>query len=701
MKQLYFSALASLLFLAACQSPMPQAPVARIVPHELTEHEQTRIDNYYWMNQREDTAVINYLNAENAYTSKVMAHTQPLQEKLYEEIKGRIKQEDNSVPYLSNGYYYYSRTVPNTEYYLICRKKGNNEAPEEVMLDVNQLAEGYSYYNLGGSSVSPDNKLLAYGEDTLSRRKYVIKFKDLQTGEMLADQIENTTGGVVWANDNKTIFYTLKDEVTLRSNRIMKHVLGTLASEDKEVYREDDETFGVGIFKTKSKQYLMIASYSTLTTEFRFLDANQPEGNFQIFQPRVRGMEYSVDHCGDSFYIRTNWEAENFRLMKTPANKTLRENWTEVTPEREDVFIENIELFANYMVVEERQEGLTKLRVMPWHGEEHYISFDEEVYTASIDMNAEFSSNELRFSYSSLTTPSSVFDYDMITHERKLMKQQEVLGNFDPTNYEAKREYATANDGTRIPMSIVYRKGLKKDGKNPTVIYGYGSYGYTIDPTFSQHRLSLLDRGFVYAIAHIRGGQINGRKWYEDGKLLKKKNTFTDFINCTEHLIKEGYTNQALTVAKGGSAGGLLMGAVVNMRPDLYKVIIADVPFVDVVTTMLDESIPLTTGEFDEWGNPKEKEYYDYMLSYSPYDQVEAKAYPAMLVTTGLHDSQVQYWEPTKWVAKLRAMKTDKNPLIMNINMDFGHGGASGRFEWIRDMALEYAFVFDQLGIKN
>jgi len=699
---LYLISLSLIIFITGCNPEKPVPPAANKIPHELTTNGHTRIDNYYWMNQREDTAVIQYLNAENEYTRQVMKHTEQLQEKLYEEIKGRIKQEDESVPYLSNGYYYYTRTFPETEYYLVCRKKGSPEANEEIVLDVNQLAEGFAYYGLGGTAVSPDNKILAYGVDTLSRRKYTIKFKNLETGKLYPDEISNTSGDMVWANDSKTVFYTKENDETLRSERIMKHVLGTPVEQDLEVFFENDDTFSVDVFKTKSNKYLMIGSYSTLTTEYRYLDADNPNGEFKVIQPRTRGLEYYADHHDGYFFIHTNLDAENFRIMKTPVNQTTKENWTEVIPARDDVLIEDFDLFKDYMVVQERKEGLNDLRVMPWNGKEHYISFDEEVYSAWISTNREFDSSVLRFGYSSLTTPSSVFDYQMETGERTLMKQQEVLGgDFDPANYEAKREYATTADGTKIPMSIVYRKGLKKDGSNPALIYGYGSYGYTIDPTFSLSRLTLLDRGFVYAIAHVRGGQINGRKWYEDGKLLKKKNTFTDFNAGAEHLIKTGYTNANKLFAEGGSAGGLLMGAVANMRPDLYKGIIADVPFVDVVTTMLDESIPLTTGEFDEWGNPKDSVYYDYILSYSPYDQVEAKNYPAMLVTTGLHDSQVQYWEPTKWVAKLRDMKTDDHLLIMDINMDFGHGGASGRFEWIRDLALEYAFIFDQLGIKK
>jgi oligopeptidase B len=510
------------------------------------------------------------------------------------------------------------------------------------------------------------------------------------------------TGSVVWGNDNKTVFYVLRNETTLRSERIMKHTLGTPVTEDQEVFFEVDETFSVFITKTKSGQYLMIGSNSTLTNEFRFLDADNPTGQFKVLQPRTRGLEYSVNHAGNYFYIRTNLDATNFRLMRTPVEKTGMENWQEVIPHRSDVFLTGFDLLKDFLVVQEKKDGLNHLRIMPWQGSgEHYITFEEEVYTVGMSMNRVFDTDIFRFSYSSLTTPSSTFDYNMKSRERVLLKQDEILGGFDHANYETKRDYATASDGTKIPLSIVYRKGFVKDGSRPALLYGYGSYGATMEPWFRMNILPLLDRGFVYVIAHIRGEQFYGRKWYEDGKLLKKMNTFTDFNAAAEHLINEKYTSADKLFAKGGSAGGLLMGAVVNLRPDLYKGIIANVPFVDVVTTMLDESIPLTTSEFDEWGNPKEEEYYYYMLSYSPYDNVESKAYPAILVTTGFHDSQVQYWEPAKWVARLRDMKTDDNLLLFQTQMDFGHGGASGRFQWIKDLALEYAFIFDQLGIKD
>ncbi|WP_167608657.1 S9 family peptidase [Maribellus sediminis] len=690
------------LLLSACsrkEKIMP--PVAKKVPKALTIHGDTRIDNYYWLNERENPEVIAYLEAENAYKDEVMKPTEVLQEKLYDEIKSKIKEEDESVPYKKNGYYYYSKTEAGKEYYLLCRKKGSLDAEEEVLLDVNQLAEGYEYYAVGSYSVSKDNKILAFGVDTLSRRKYTIYFKNLETGELLEDAIPLTTGGAVWANDSKTVYYTLKDDVTLRSEKIMKHTLGTPLEDDRVTYYEADETFDVFIYKSKTDDYLIIGSESTLTSEYRYLDANHPEGEFKVIQPRIRELEYSVDQVEDYFYIRTNLDAQNFRLMRTPLNATEKEHWEEVIPHRDDVYFSDFDVFKDYLVLTERKEGISNIRVMPWKGEEYFIDFDEEVYSVHSSINMDFDTEVFRLNYTSMTTPISTFDFNMKTKERTLLKEQEVLGGYDKNNYATKRIYATAMDGTKIPMSIVYKKGMQKDGNNPALIYGYGSYGHTIDPSFSVARLPLLDRGFVYAIAHIRGSQIYGRQWYEDGKLLNKMNTFTDFNDCAQFLIDEGYTNSEKLFALGGSAGGLLMGACINLKPELYKGVIAAVPFVDVVTTMLDESIPLTTGEFDEWGNPKEEKYYYYMKSYSPYDNVVAKDYPAMLVTTGLHDSQVQYWEPAKWVAKLRDLKTDDNLLIFHINMDYGHGGASGRFEWIKETALEYAFILDQLGIKD
>lgn len=696
------SLFAMILLIAACHSgdQAVKPPVAKKIPHEIVTNGHKRVDPYYWMKQRENPEVVAYLEAENAYLKAVMKDTEPLQEKLYNEIRSKIKESDESVPYPENGFVYYSRTVPGEEYSLFCRRMIGS-ADEEVMLDINAMAKGYAYYGVGGGSVSPDNKILAYSVDTVSRRNYTIYFKDLTSGDLLPDEIPMTTGGVAWGNDNKTIFYVVRNETTLRSEKIMRHMLGTPVSEDDLVYFEEDETFSVNISKTKSGRFLVIESGSTLTTEFRVLDANTPAGDFRVFQPRERGLEYEVDHAGEYFYIRTNLDAQNFRLMKAPLDRTSKENWVEVIPHREDVYLTGISLFKDFMALQERENGLNQIRIMPSKGDEHTISFEEEVYTVNIGVNREFNSSTLRFQYSSLTTPVSTYDYDMNNRERVLLKQEEVLGGFNPEDYETRRDYALASDGTRIPLSIVYKKGFVQDGSRPALLYGYGSYGYTQDPFFRVRILPLLDRGFVYVIAHIRGEQFYGRGWYEDGKLLKKINTFTDFNSAAEHLIKEKYTTADKLFAKGGSAGGLLMGAVVNLRPDLYRGVIANVPFVDVVTTMLDESIPLTTSEFDEWGNPKDEEYYHYMLSYSPYDNVEAKEYPAMLVTTGFHDSQVQYWEPAKWVAKLRDMKTDSNPLLFQINMDFGHGGASGRFQGIKDTALEYAFIFSLIGIDE
>ncbi len=680
----------------------PKPPVAEKIRQELTAHGQTRVDYYYWLRERENPKVIEYLKAENDYLKAVMKPTETLQETLYQEIVGRIKQTDMSVPYRSQGYYYYTRFEEGKEYPVYCRKKGSLEAAEEVLLDVNTLAEGHAYFHVPGLTVSADNNLIAYGTDAVSRRLYTIHFKNLTTGETLPDEIPNTVGQAAWASDNKTVFYTLKDTTTLRPFKVRRHVLGTDPAGDRDVFIETDETFNAHVYKSKSKKFLIIACDSTLSTEYRFLDADNPDGEFRLIQPRERDLEYSVEHFQDKFYIRTNYQAKNFRLMAAPVDKTTKENWEEIIPHRSDVFLENFELFDNFLVLEERSSGLTKLRLIRWQDKsEHYLDFGEETYTASIGQNPEFETDWLRFDYSSLTTPSSVFDYNMTTKEKKLMKQQEVVGGFNPADYHAERLQATASDGVKVPISLVYKKGLQKNGDNPLLLYGYGSYGASTDPGFSSVRLSLLDRGFIYAIAHIRGGQEMGRAWYEDGKLLKKKNTFTDFIACAEQLIAERYTRPDKLFAMGGSAGGLLMGAVVNMRPDLFRGVVAAVPWVDVITTMLDPSIPLTTAEYDEWGNPNNKEYYDYMLSYSPYDNVEAKDYPALLVTTGLHDSQVQYWEPAKWVAKLRTMKTDRHPLLLYTNMEAGHSGASGRFRRYRETALEYAFFLNLVGINK
>ncbi len=693
--------LSSILIMTSCNNNKMSAPKAEKIRKELTKHEDTRIDNYYWLNERENPEVIKYLEAENKYTENMLGHTKHFQEKLYSEIVSRIKKDDQSVPYKFNGYYYITRFENENEYPIYSRKKESLTAKEEIMLNVNKLAKGHDYFHVTGVKVSPDNKLLAYGVDTVSRRKYNIRFKNMKNGEILKDVLPNTTGSVAWANDNKTVFYTVKDE-TLRPHKIYKHVLGTDPKTDELIFTEDDATYTCFVYQSKSREFILIASSSTLSDEYRFLNANNPSGNFTIIQPREKDLEYSVAHFRDKFFILTNYKAKNFRLMETPISKTKKENWKEVIPHRKDILIEDIEIFNNYLAASERKDGLNHLRIINWKtNADYYINFDEETYVAYFSVNPDFDSDVIRYGYSSLTIPHSTFDYNMISKKQTLLKQSEVVGGYNKDNYHAERLWATAQDGTKVPISIVYKKGLKKDGKNPLMLYAYGSYGYSTEPWFSSTRLSLLDRGFVYAIAHVRGGEELGRSWYEDGKLLKKKNTFTDFIDCGEHLIQQKFTDSEHLFAMGGSAGGLLMGAIINMKPEIFKGVVAAVPFVDVITTMLDENIPLTTGEYDEWGNPNKKEYYDYMLSYSPYDQVEAKDYPALLVTTGLNDSQVQYWEPAKWVAKLREMKTDDNILLLKTNMEYGHGGASGRFKIYEETALEYAFIFDQVNIKE
>lgn len=713
--------LSGMIILGACtnqtteKKPMrPDAPVAAKADSILKEHGQTRVDPYFWMRLTDEQKrsenpddhtkeVLAYLNAENDYTRTVMSHTESLQEKLYDEIVGRIKQTDESVPYLSNGYWYYTRYEEGGEYPIYCRKNGTLEAEEEILINVNELAEGYDYYAAGGLNVSPDNKILAFAEDTLSRRIYTIRFKNLETGEMIEDQIANTTGGGAWANDNNTFFYTSKNKVSLLSEKIYRHELGTQPETDVMVYHEKDPSYYIGVYKSKSDDYIIIYNSSTLVSDYHVLDANNPRGDFKQFIPRdEKAHEYSISHFEDKFYIVTNWDATNFRLMETPVNATGKENWKEVIAHREDVLLEGIELFNDFMVVEERNNGLSNLRIInQTSGDEHYLDFGEPAYNAYTSVNAEFNTKVLRFGYTSMTTPNSTFDYNMETREKTLMKQQEVVGGHNPEDYVTERLWATVRDGEKVPISIVYKKGFKKDGSGPLLQYGYGSYGATIDASFSSVRLSLLDRGFAFAIAHIRGGEMMGRQWYEDGKMFKKMNTFNDFIDCSKFLIEENYTSAEHLYAQGGSAGGLLMGAVVNLAPELYNGVLAAVPFVDVVSTMWDETIPLTTNEFDEWGNPKNLESYEYMMSYSPYDQVSEQNYPNMLVTTGLFDSQVQYWEPAKWVAKLRDMKTDNNTLILDTDMEAGHGGASGRFKRYKTTALQYAFLMDLENIKE
>jgi len=679
-------------------------PIAKIIPHQLEKHGHIRTDNYYWLNDRENPEVIDYLNKENEYYQKSTEHTKAFQKDLFEEMKARIKEDDESYPYFYNGYYYITRFEKGKDYPIYSRKKESLTAAEEIMFDCNEMAKDFTYFNLNGISISEDNKWVSFGVDTVSRRQYTIQIKNLETNEILPLKIENTTGGATWASDNKTIFYTRKDEVTLRSDKIFKHKLGSNPADDVVVYFEKDDTFNVTVYKSKSKKYLIITSESTLTSEYQILLSGTPDAKFKVFQKRTRELEYSISHYEDSFYIVTNKDdATNFKLMKTPEDKTSKENWVDLIPHREEVLLEGIDIFKEYLVVSERFDGLNKIRIMPWNGgEEYYLPFEIETYTAYTTTNIDFDTEILRYGYQSMATPSSIIDFNMRTKEKTVLKEQEVLGGkFDKNNYIEERIWATATDGTKVPMSMVYKKGIKLNGQNPFLLYAYGSYGMTMDPYFSTTRLSLLDRGFIYAIAHVRGGEDLGRNWYEDGKLLKKKNTFTDFIDCSKHVIEQKYTSPEHLYAEGGSAGGLLMGAIVNMNPELYNGVIAQVPFVDVVTTMLDETIPLTTGEYDEWGNPNKKKYYNYMLSYSPYDNVEKKEYPNMYISTGLHDSQVQYWEPAKWIAKLRVYKTNNKQLYLDTNMEAGHGGASGRFEALKEVAKEFTFLLDLEKIKK
>lgn len=682
-------------------------PIAEKLKHIYEVHGISLEDDYHWMRltdaQKEletpDTAtqkVLDYLNAENAYREKMMAHSAEFQEKLFEEIKSRIQQTDLSVPYKDNGFYYMTRYEEGKEYPIYCRKRDNLDGQEEILLNVNDLAEGKTYYSVGGRTVSPDNRLLAYSEDIVSRRQYTIRIKNLHTGELLSDTIPNTTGGIVWGNDNKTVFYTLKDEA-LRSYKIMRHTLGTPLQNDVLVFHEKDETFSTYIYKTKSKKYLVIGSSATLSNEYRILEADNPTGSFRLFDTRERLLEYDISHFEDHWYIRTNKDgAQNFKIMKTQESLTSKDNWSDLIPYDKDIYIADLSPFKDFMVISMRKEGLTQIYIRPWKGRDaHFLKFQDESYTAYLSINPDFETSVIRLDYTSLTTPHSTFDYDVPKRAFALLKQQEVLGEFNSEDYISERQMVQAEDGERIPLSIVYKKGFEKNGTQPVLLYGYGSYGYSMDPYFSSVRLSLLNRGFAFAIAHVRGGQEMGRPWYEEGKFLKKKNTFTDFIACGQYLVQEKYASPTKLFAQGGSAGGLLMGAVMNLSPDLWSGIIADVPFVDVINTMLDETIPLTIGEYDEWGNPNDKTYFDYIRSYSPYDNIEAKNYPPLLVSTGYWDSQVQYWEPAKWIAKLRKTKTDNHPILMYCNMSTGHGGASGRFSRLKEVAMEYTFLLD------
>lgn len=687
--------------------PDIQAPVAEIKPYTRVVHGDTVIDNYYWMNDYfkkgpDSSTVIKYLEEENSYTAAMLKSTEPLQEKLFHEMKARIKEKDESVPYLENGYYYYRRTEEGKQYYKFCRKKGGLDGAEEILLDVDEMAKGMSYYSASGFAVSPDNKFLAFGVDTVSRREYVIHVKNLETGELLKDRISNTTGNAVWAADNKTIFYTKIHPITLLSEKIKRHTLGTNSELDVEVYHENDNTNYIGVGKSKNGKYIFIQSQGTLSSEARYLNAAEPNGIFRVFQPRQKNVLYSVTALEDRFLVTTNADAQNFKVVSCPLDKTTKENWVDYIPHRTDVLIEGLDEFKDFLVISERKNGLTNLTICDLKANTQYpLDFGEAAYTVYPSINAEYNSEIVRYGYTSMVTPLSTFDYNMRSKEKTLLKQQEVLGGYDVEDYVTERIFALAGDGVHIPISLVYKKGTKKDGSAPLLLYAYGSYGASMDPTFGSARLSLLNRGFIYAIAHIRGGEEMGRHWYEDGKLMKKKNTFTDFIDCGKYLIDQKYTRKGHMYAEGGSAGGLLMGAVINMAPDLWNGVIAAVPFVDVVTTMLDETIPLTTNEYDEWGNPNHKEAYDYMKSYSPYENIEEKAYPNLLVTTGLHDSQVQYFEPAKWVARLRAMKKGNQVILLKTEMDFGHGGASGRFDYLKDQALEYAFLLKLEGVNK
>jgi len=688
------------------QWPELQAPVADIKPKDRKIHGDTVTDNYYWMidffkEGPDSTAVVDYLTAENTYLDEMMKGTKKLQGDLFNELKGRIKEKDESVPVFRNGYFYYSRTEEGKQYSKYCRKKGSLAAEEEILLDIDELAKGHPYYSATGYSVSPDNSLLAYGVDNVSRRQYTIYIKNLETGELLEDTITNTEGDPVWAADNRTIFYTEKNPETLLSEKIKKHKLGEDSAADLIVYEEHDKSNYIGVDKSKSGKYIFIYSSATLSSETWLIPSDKPDSEFKVFQPRMKEVLYSVVPLTDKFLIVTNWEAQNFRLMECPLDKTGIANWKEVIPHRTDVLLEGVEEFKDFLVISERKNGLAELRIRNANGTEHYIDFGEPAYTAVVGSNPEYDSTTLRYMYTSMTTPVSVYDYDMASKTKTLMKQQEIVGGYNREDYTTERLYARAADGTKVPLSIVYKNGLKRDGTAPLLLYAYGSYGHYIDPSFSSSSLSLLNRGFIFAVAHIRGGQEMGRQWYEDGKLMKKMNTFTDFIDCAKFLIAEKFSSPEHLYAQGGSAGGLLMGAIINLEPELWHGIIAQVPFVDVVNTMLDESIPLTTNEFDEWGNPKNEEAYHYMKAYSPYENIEKKAYPNMLVTTGLHDSQVQYFEPAKWIAKLRATKTDKNILLLKTDMDFGHGGASGRFDYLKDIALNYAFLLSLEGITE
>ena len=701
--------LIALLVACAAQptrAPGPLPPVAAVHPYQVQSPNGVRVDNYYWLRDdtRTNAAMLDYLKAENAYYAAMTAHTKALEDTLYNEIIGRIKQDDATVPAKYKHYWYYTRFVEGGEYPVYARRSGSDTGPEQVMLDGNALAQGHDFFQIGNEEISPNEQLLAYAEDTVGRRQFTIRIKDLVSGRTLPDELKNTPASMAWADDNKTLFYVENDPITLLTVRVRKHVLGTPAASDPVVYEERDHSFYMGVTRSGDDKYIAIEEGSTLSSEIRFIPANRPKAKFRVLAPREHDFEYHAEHIGHRWIVRTNWgttngSAKNFRVLEADDSRVGdKKRWKELVPVRNDVFIASVQPFRNFLVIGERSDGLQRVRIKPWDGgEEFFVKSDDVDYTATIGENREQDTDTLRYNFSSLATPNSVYDLDMKSGKRTLRKRDPVLGGYDPANYATERVWAPARDGVKIPVSLLYAKTFKKDGTAPLYQYGYGSYGFSTDPRFSSPRISLVDRGFVYAIAHVRGGQEMGRLWYEDGKLLKKTNTFTDFIDVTEYLVKQGYAARDKVFAEGGSAGGLLMGAIANMAPQDYRAIAAHVPFVDVVTTMLDESIPLTTNEFDEWGNPKDTKYYNYMMSYSPYDNVRAQAYPALLVTTGLWDSQVQYYEPAKWVAKLRATKTDKNPLLLKVNMEAGHGGKSGRFQRYREVAEEFAFMLDQL----
>jgi len=697
------------LLIIACTNTAPEMkpdatltpPIADKKPYQHKIHQDIRLDDYYWLKERENPEVIDYLERENDYYQKSTKHLLPLQDDLFNEMKGRIKEEDNSVPYFYNNYWYITRYEKGQDYPIYTRKKDSLTAPEEILFDCNELAKGHDYFRLVGINISPDNTKAIFGVDTVSRRQYVLKVKDLTTGEIFDTSIQNSTGGSAWAKDNEHFFYTLKNPKTLRSEAIYLHTYSDLTAQSELIFEEKDETFSCYVTTSKSEDYIFIGSYSTLSSEFQFISSDDPLAAFKVVQPREEKLEYSISHYGDHFYIFTNADgAKNYKIMKTPILSPEKENWVEVLGHREEVLLEDLDLFNEYWAVTERSEGLARIKIKRWEDEEaYYLPLAGETYTVYTTTNIDFDTTKLRYVYNSMTTPSSVIEFDMQDSTQTILKEQEVLGGkFDKSNYVSKRLWASAQDGVKIPISLVYRKDTALTPETPILQYAYGSYGSTIDPGFSSTRLSLLDRGFAFAIAHVRGGEYMGRKWYEDGKMLQKKNSFSDFIACSQFLIDQKMTSEQHLYAYGGSAGGLLMGVIVNDAPQLYKGVIAAVPFVDVVTTMLDETIPLTTSEYDEWGNPNNEEYYRYIKSYSPYDNVKVQAYPNMLVTTGLHDSQVQYWEPAKWVARLRQSKKDKTVLFLDTNMTAGHGGASGRFEGLKETAKKYAFL---LALEN